>query len=186
MNPAHVLEVVVGLVLGMCAHEAAHAGVADLCGDDTARRAGRMTLNPFVHAGRWGWRPVPIDRTRLSSGGFVAALAAGPAANLFVALVFAVTGPLWWACMVNLFCCAVNLLPVPAHGRFPALDGWWIASELRFARFARRERERIAYAEWYARQRERIAYAERRLVTGPGNKYPDPKQNVEEGSDALR
>ena len=39
------------IVIFVCfpVHECAHALVAKLCGDDTAEREGRVTLNPFAH-----------------------------------------------------------------------------------------------------------------------------------------
>ncbi len=37
------------LVLSVALHEFAHAFLADRFGDDTPRRAGRMTFNPFAH-----------------------------------------------------------------------------------------------------------------------------------------
>ena len=53
-------------------HEFAHAYAAHKCGDDTARLAGRLTLNPMVHFDLWGiimfalagfgWaKPVPVN-----------------------------------------------------------------------------------------------------------------------------
>ncbi|MDO5377410.1 MAG: site-2 protease family protein [Clostridia bacterium] len=73
---------VLAVLIGLCCHEWGHAFVAYRCGDDTAKRAGRLTLNPLAHldplgallmffAG-FGWaKPVPVnpwnfrgDRTR--------------------------------------------------------------------------------------------------------------------------
>ena len=53
-------------------HEFCHGYAAYLCGDPTAKNAGRLTLNPFAHFDalvalcllffRFGWaKPVPID-----------------------------------------------------------------------------------------------------------------------------
>ena len=41
--------VVVILVISLGIHEAAHAWVANLCGDSTAKDMGRLTLNPIPH-----------------------------------------------------------------------------------------------------------------------------------------
>ena len=41
--------VVAIVVLSLSVHEAAHAWVADLRGDRTARSMGRLTLNPMAH-----------------------------------------------------------------------------------------------------------------------------------------
>ena len=66
---------VLAVLIALCCHEWAHAYVADRCGDDTARRAGRLTLNPLAHldplgtllmffAG-FGWaKPVPVNPYR--------------------------------------------------------------------------------------------------------------------------
>lgn len=61
-----------GRLLAISMHEAAHAWVADRCGDPTARMMGRVTLNPLKHLDPVGvlmmlvlgvgWaRPVPIN-----------------------------------------------------------------------------------------------------------------------------
>ena len=61
-----------GRLLALSCHEAAHAYVANRCGDPTARLMGRMTLNPFKHLDPigalcmlifgFGWaKPVPIN-----------------------------------------------------------------------------------------------------------------------------
>ena len=38
-----------GVIIAMTFHEFAHAWMADRLGDDTPRRQGRLTLNPFKH-----------------------------------------------------------------------------------------------------------------------------------------
>lgn len=61
-----------GRLLALSAHEAAHAWVADRCGDPTARLNGRVTLNPLKHIDPLGsfmmivvglgWaKPVPVN-----------------------------------------------------------------------------------------------------------------------------
>ena len=40
---------VLAVLIGLCCHEWGHAYAAHRCGDDTALRAGRMTLNPLAH-----------------------------------------------------------------------------------------------------------------------------------------
>lgn len=88
-------------------HEIAHGWVALAFGDDTAKRAGRLTLNPVAHVdpvgtlivpallalsgiGMFGWaKPVPVDLRRLRhprNEGVVVSLA-GPATNVLLALV---------------------------------------------------------------------------------------------------
>ncbi|MBN2406139.1 MAG: site-2 protease family protein [Elusimicrobia bacterium] len=41
-------------------HEVAHGVIAERCGDDTARAAGRITLNPLVHIDIFGTIIVPV------------------------------------------------------------------------------------------------------------------------------
>ena len=66
---------VLAVLIGLCCHEFGHAYAAYRCGDDTAKRAGRLTLNPLAHldpmgallmffAG-FGWaKPVPVNPWR--------------------------------------------------------------------------------------------------------------------------
>ena len=96
-NPAFAVAVVLGFVVGIVLHEAAHAYSAYLLGDDTAYRAGRVTLNPASHldvlgslmllmAG-FGWgKPTPVMPSKLRGGvlGPVAVAFAGPASNLLI------------------------------------------------------------------------------------------------------
>ena len=60
------------VLIGLCCHEWGHAYVAYRCGDDTAKRAGRLTLNPLRHldpvgtilmffAGFGYAKPVPVN-----------------------------------------------------------------------------------------------------------------------------
>lgn len=63
---------VLAVLIGLCCHEFGHAYAAYKSGDDTAKRAGRLTLNPLHHldplgallmffAG-FGWaKPVPVN-----------------------------------------------------------------------------------------------------------------------------
>jgi Zn-dependent protease len=101
-NPAAAVALLLGLVAGVVLHEAAHACSAYLLGDDTAYRAGRVTLNPashldllgsmmFLMAG-FGWgKPTPVVTSKLRGGvlGPVAVAAAGPASNLLIVAVCA-------------------------------------------------------------------------------------------------
>lgn len=98
------------LILCLGIHEAAHAWVAHLRGDDTAKEMGRMSLNPVVHIDPMmtvivpaflamsgapifgGARPVPVNPNRLRNRHFDMALVAiaGPASNFLLAILFAV------------------------------------------------------------------------------------------------
>ena len=90
---------IAALVLSLSCHEFGHAWIAKLCGDDTAERAGRLTLNPVRHIDPMGLamvvlvgfgyaRPVPTDPRNYRFGSadlWVAA--AGPGMNLVLAAV---------------------------------------------------------------------------------------------------
>jgi Zn-dependent protease len=101
-SPAFAVAVLMGFVVGIVLHEAAHAYSAYLLGDDTAYRAGRVTLNPASHldllgslmlliAG-FGWgKPTPVVPSKLRGGvlGPVAVAFAGPTSNLLIVAVCA-------------------------------------------------------------------------------------------------
>jgi len=89
-----------GFLLGISVHEYAHARMAYKLGDDTAARAGRMTIEPWAHLDPigalmllffgFGWaRPVPVDPYRLRNPrkDMAKVALAGPVANLLVAFV---------------------------------------------------------------------------------------------------
>ena len=96
-NPSAAVAFLLGLVIGITVHEAAHATSAYWLGDDTAYRDGRVTLNPASHldvlgslmllmAG-FGWgRPTPVVPSKLRGGIFgpVAVAFAGPLSNLLI------------------------------------------------------------------------------------------------------
>jgi Zn-dependent protease len=88
------------IVLSLTFHEFGHAAMARWLGDDTAERAGRLTLNPVAHIDPIGLlmvvlvgfgyaKPVPVDTRRLRGRwGDAAVSFAGPAMNLILAIVF--------------------------------------------------------------------------------------------------
>lgn len=97
-----------GFLLSLSCHEAAHGYVAYKLGDDTAKRLGRVSLSPIPHIDvigtlilpilgmfsgfLFGWgKPVPVDYRNLKNvkrdGMLIAA--AGPAANLVLAVIIA-------------------------------------------------------------------------------------------------
>ena len=93
-----------GILIAITFHEFAHAFAADKLGDDTPRRQGRLSLNPFTHldlfgtimlvfAG-FGWgKPVEINPRNfnrdisLNKAEAIVA-AAGPIMNFIVAILF--------------------------------------------------------------------------------------------------
>lgn len=142
--------VLIALVLSLCLHEFGHALVAKLYGDDTAKRAGRLTLNPLVHIDPMGLlmvvfvgfgyaKPVPTDpRNFTSRWADMMVSAAGPAMNLLLAILtiniyvlgvqsgitsLSNPGPQFffvYLAQINLLLMVFNLIPIGA------LDGHYI------------------------------------------------------------
>ncbi len=145
-NPGSFLlwlfKVALALVVGLTVHESSHALVAHRLGDDTARRLGRLSLNPLRHldpvgtvlfllAG-FGWaKPVPVNPYYLRRGRLDMALVAvaGPISNVVVTFLVAIpmrlglvpgvylSELLAFVIFFNLLIAAINLIPI-----FP-LDG---------------------------------------------------------------
>jgi len=98
------------LLMSIVIHEFAHGWMAFRLGDVTAKHHGRLTLNPIKHLDIWGslvvpfmifvfsggnaifgWaKPVPFNPNNLRDQkyGIAKVAAAGPFANLFIALIF--------------------------------------------------------------------------------------------------
>ena len=85
-------------------HEFAHAWMASKCGDNTAARMGRLTLNPMAHLDvmgslmilfvGFGWaKPVPVDSRNLRDPrvDMMKVAAAGPISNLLLAMLAGMT-----------------------------------------------------------------------------------------------
>ncbi|MEK7585091.1 MAG: site-2 protease family protein [Patescibacteria group bacterium] len=142
---------VVVLIFSVVIHEVSHGWMAYYLGDPTAKLAGRLTLNPLKHLDPigsiliplltyssggfiFGWaKPVPYNPYNLQAGrsGPAYVAAAGPAANLLIALIF--SGVIRFAAtsgaaltlpptliqisalivFLNLILAIFNLLPVP-------------------------------------------------------------------------
>jgi Zn-dependent protease len=91
--------ILIAIVISLSFHEFGHAATAKLFGDDTAQKAGRLTLNPAAHIDPVGLlmtaligfgyaRPVPTNPSKFNSlwaSFFVSA--AGPAMNLLLATI---------------------------------------------------------------------------------------------------
>ena len=99
-NPITALTFVIGLVVAISIHEAAHAFVAYRLGDPTAKLAGRLTLDPRSHLDPigtlalllvgFGWgKPTPFDPFNLRNVKRDSALisAAGAVSNFILATV---------------------------------------------------------------------------------------------------
>jgi Zn-dependent protease len=104
---SNILMVLVVLVPSVILHEVAHGVAALRFGDDTAKKAGRLTLNPIAHIDPFGTvllpallafttgaafgyaKPVPVNPSRMRrprDHGLLVSLA-GPATNIVLALL---------------------------------------------------------------------------------------------------
>jgi Zn-dependent protease len=95
-----LLLLVPPILVALTFHEYAHGYVANKYGDDTAKRNGRLTLNPLAHLDpvgtimiflvHFGWaKPVPVNPYRLRNPkrDMLWISAAGPLANMVLALL---------------------------------------------------------------------------------------------------
>jgi len=148
IEPASIILIVIFLLVAFPVHEFAHAAVAYMQGDATAKLLGRMTLNPIVHFDPmggfmtiitvllggflFGWaKPTPINPANFRDrrNGEVIVSLAGPASNLFMAVLGAIVvriivgaqavpPPLVWEALqlfviFNVALAIFNLIPVP-------------------------------------------------------------------------
>ena len=100
----YLLSIILGIVPSLICitlHELSHGLVAYKLGDDTAKRAGRLTLNPLKHLDPMGllmmlvfhvgWaKPVPVNMFRFKNPkrGMAVTALAGPVSNIVIAVVF--------------------------------------------------------------------------------------------------
>ena len=172
---AGMMEIValyaIPMIFAITLHEAAHGYVAKHLGDYTAYQQGRISLNPLVHidpvgtvlipivlvvltAGQFvfGWaKPVPVNFSNLRNPkrDMLWVAAAGPGANLLMALLWGLALKLAFVLpanyfsyplqemakggvMINLALMVLNLIPIPP------LDGGRIAVSLLPTRLAYR------------------------------------------------
>ncbi len=145
---------VIPILFAITLHEVAHGWVARHFGDPTAERAGRLTLNPLKHIDPvgtvvvplvmllfsggsmiFGWaKPVPVmfQNLRNPRRDMIVVAAAGPAANLAMAMGWAVLAAsqstllglgepatMWlynvcgWGILINSVLAVFNMLPLP-------------------------------------------------------------------------
>jgi Zn-dependent protease len=158
------------LLFAITVHEVAHGWMAKRLGDPTAQRLGRLTLNPIKHIDPigtilvpglllvlggfvFGWaKPVPVtwENLRNPKRDMAIVAAAGPIANLIMAVMWAVFAkigtvipddmlwagaPLYYmgifGISINIVLMVLNLIPLPpldggrvAVGLLPGRWGW--------------------------------------------------------------
>jgi len=143
-----IVLLTIAFIIAIAVHEGNHALVATVLGDDTPRRAGRLTLNPLKHVDAtgiimfviagfgWGWTPVnPYNLKPNPRVGNAIVAAAGPLANITLALLLSVPLRLhldmppvlhqflFLAVLLNLILFVFNLIPIPPLDGFSVLIG---------------------------------------------------------------
>jgi Zn-dependent protease len=96
-----MLTAVIPALICITLHEVSHGYVAHLMGDNTAKDAGRLSLNPIKHIDimgllmmvifKVGWaKPVPINMYNFKNPkrGMAVTALAGPVSNLLIAIIF--------------------------------------------------------------------------------------------------
>ena len=170
--PQLIAVAILPLIFAITVHEVAHGWMAKQFGDPTAQRLGRLTLNPLKHIDPigtvlvpalllvlggfiFGWaKPVPVtwENLRHPKRDMAIVAAAGPAANLLMAVFWALIvrfgvmlGPYSWAgipmqymgefgIQINAVLMILNLIPLPpldggrvAVGLLPGPWAWQLA-----------------------------------------------------------
>lgn len=108
LRSGDIKSVIIGLLVSafvvfctLPVHEFAHALVATMLGDDTARLKGRLTLSPMAHIDLMGAlmillvgigyaKPVPVNarKFKIPKLGMAVTALAGPLSNILMALIF--------------------------------------------------------------------------------------------------
>ena len=147
MDPMQIAMIII-LILSVVIHEMAHGHMANWLGDPTARLQGRLSANPLVHLDPMmsvilpglllltgspilfgAAKPVPYNpyNLRNQKWGEAMVAAAGPAANIGIAILFGVLVRLAGSLnlseafvslsiqiiMLNIFLAFFNLVPIP-------------------------------------------------------------------------
>lgn len=138
-DPVAFLLLAIPLLYSVILHEISHGFVAYLFGDDTAKRTGRLSLNPLVHLDPmgtlalflvgFGWaKPVPVNYSNLKNFrvGLVCVSLAGCVTNIIIAIIailllqfkFITAFPMVAIVLIvlakiNIILGAFNMIPIP-------------------------------------------------------------------------
>lgn len=160
MDPFTVIITIAILIMSVVLHELSHGYVAELLGDPTPRMQGRLTVNPIKHLELFGsvivplitslvgftfgwakpiqWNPYNVKNRRM--GEFLISVA-GPASNIFLAIIFGMViraglGNMAFLAIsayivaINITLAIFNLIPIPP------LDGSKILFSMLPARYS--------------------------------------------------
>jgi Zn-dependent protease len=157
INVTNLIISLLVLIFSLSVHEAAHAWSASQLGDDTAKRLGRVTLNPIAHtdpigtlllpliamvsgAPLIGWaKPTPVNTRNLRQPrrDHILVTAAGPISNLLIAFAAAaairagaIAGGNWLDLLLYVALTLNVLLAVFNMLPIPPLDGGQILMAL--------------------------------------------------------
>jgi Zn-dependent protease len=138
-EPVAFVALVVPLLYSIILHEVSHGWVAYWMGDDTAKMAGRLSLNPLKHLDPigtlallivgFGWaKPVPVDYRKMKNlrGGIILVSFAGCLMNILIACMALfllqlepvssnkfIAVILLVLARINILLGALNLIPIP-------------------------------------------------------------------------
>ncbi len=145
MNDSIFIFQIIILIMSVVIHELSHGYMAELLGDPTPRLQGRLTLNPLKHLELFGsflvpiltsltgftfgwakpieWNPYNVKNKRI---GEILISIAGPASNLFIAIVFGLVVRIFgnelpasfiqisvYVILINIVLAVFNMIPLP-------------------------------------------------------------------------
>ena len=161
LPPEALVLLIPTLIFALSFHEFAHAWMAYRCGDNTAARMGRLTLNPLAHLDifgsmmilfvGFGWaKPVPVDSNSLNNPriDMMKVAAAGPISNLLLAfaggLIFrflsntpifseSILLMVYYFTYINISLAIFNLIPVSPLDGSQIFSGYLVKSNPQLA-----------------------------------------------------